>query len=183
MLLCASVPTHRAMLYRTPAAEAPGRASDYDWTLSLGGLSVMEKHNFERNVSASVSRRTLCRAGAGLVGGALLPGSVIGPAFRRKPTRDRHLPGWYIRLLGVHRHYACRAPAPTRCRGEDELKGYQLAVEHINSGHDLIKKISPKTTKGCSGRSLKFASPIPAPSRTRQCRPSSASSRRTKRAG
>ena len=24
-------------------------------------------------------------------------------------------------------------------QGEDELKGYQLAIEHINAGHPLIK--------------------------------------------
>ena len=41
-------------------------------------------------------------------------------------------------------------------QGEDELKGYQLAVEHINTGHDLIKKISPKTSKGVLGKELKF---------------------------
>src|SRR5579883_58919 len=41
-------------------------------------------------------------------------------------------------------------------QGEEELKGYQLAIEHINSGHDLIKKISPKTTKGVLGKELKF---------------------------
>ena len=41
-------------------------------------------------------------------------------------------------------------------QGEDELKGYQLAIEHINSGHELIKKISPKTTKGVLGKELKF---------------------------
>src|SRR5215469_4707044 len=41
-------------------------------------------------------------------------------------------------------------------QGEDELKGYQLAIEHINGGHDLIKKISPKTTKGVLGKELKF---------------------------
>ncbi|MBW8855670.1 MAG: substrate-binding protein [Bradyrhizobium sp.] len=41
-------------------------------------------------------------------------------------------------------------------QGEDELKGYQLAIEHINSGHELIKKISPKTTKGMLGKELKF---------------------------
>jgi ABC-type branched-subunit amino acid transport system substrate-binding protein len=40
-------------------------------------------------------------------------------------------------------------------QGEDELKGWQLAVEHINSGHDLIKKISPKTTKGVLGKEVK----------------------------
>src|SRR5689334_10240350 len=41
-------------------------------------------------------------------------------------------------------------------QGEDELKGYELAVEHINSGNELIKKISPKTTKGVLGKELKF---------------------------
>ena len=41
-------------------------------------------------------------------------------------------------------------------QGEDELKGYQLAIEHINSGHPLIKAISPKTTKGVLGKEVKF---------------------------
>jgi hypothetical protein len=42
-------------------------------------------------------------------------------------------------------------------QGEDELKGYQLAIEHINSGHELIKKISPKTTKGVLGKEVTSA--------------------------
>ncbi|MDQ6681637.1 MAG: substrate-binding protein, partial [Pseudomonadota bacterium] len=41
-------------------------------------------------------------------------------------------------------------------QGEDELKGWQLAVEHINSGHELIRKISPKTTKGVLGKTVKI---------------------------
>jgi branched-chain amino acid transport system substrate-binding protein len=41
-------------------------------------------------------------------------------------------------------------------QGEDELKGYMLAVEHINSGSDLIKKISPKTSKGVLGKEVKY---------------------------
>src|SRR5579884_1023538 len=41
-------------------------------------------------------------------------------------------------------------------QGEDELKGYELAVEHINSGNDLIKQISPKTSKGVLGKEVKF---------------------------
>src|SRR5690348_9990187 len=41
-------------------------------------------------------------------------------------------------------------------QGEDELKGMQLAVEHINGGHELIKKISPKTTKGVLGKEVKL---------------------------
>jgi len=41
-------------------------------------------------------------------------------------------------------------------QGEDELKGYQLAVEHINAGHPLIKAISPKTKKGVLGKEVKY---------------------------
>lgn len=45
---------------------------------------------------------------------------------------------------------------PYAVQGEDELKGYELAIEHINSGHPLIKAISPKTTKGVLGKEVKF---------------------------
>ncbi|HQV21125.1 MAG TPA: hypothetical protein PLC22_22795, partial [Gordonia sp. (in: high G+C Gram-positive bacteria)] len=41
-------------------------------------------------------------------------------------------------------------------QGEDELKGMQLAVEHINEGHELIRKISPKTKKGVLGKQVKL---------------------------
>ena len=40
--------------------------------------------------------------------------------------------------------------------GEDELKGMQLAIEHINTGNPLIKQISPKTTKGVLGKEVKY---------------------------
>ncbi|HET7850853.1 MAG TPA: substrate-binding protein, partial [Pseudolabrys sp.] len=41
-------------------------------------------------------------------------------------------------------------------QGEDELKGMQLAVEHINEGNELIKKIAPKVTKGVLGKQVKL---------------------------
>ena len=41
-------------------------------------------------------------------------------------------------------------------QGEDELKGFELAVEHINAGHELIKKIAPKITKGVLGKQVKL---------------------------
>ncbi len=43
-------------------------------------------------------------------------------------------------------------------QGEDELKGWQLAVDHINEGHELIKKIAPKVTKGVLGKEVKLVS-------------------------
>jgi branched-chain amino acid transport system substrate-binding protein len=40
--------------------------------------------------------------------------------------------------------------------GEDELKGMELAIEHINAGHPLIKQIAPKVTKGLLGKEVKL---------------------------
>jgi branched-chain amino acid transport system substrate-binding protein len=42
--------------------------------------------------------------------------------------------------------------------GADELKGWQLAVEHLNEGNELIKKIAPKVTKGLLGKTVKLVS-------------------------
>ena len=39
-------------------------------------------------------------------------------------------------------------------QGEDELKGWQLAVEHINNGDPLLKKIAPKVSKGLLGKKV-----------------------------
>jgi len=42
--------------------------------------------------------------------------------------------------------------------GADELKGWELAVEHLNDGNELIKKIAPKVTKGLLGKTVKLVS-------------------------
>ena len=41
-------------------------------------------------------------------------------------------------------------------QGEDELKGMQLAVEHINEGNDLLKQIAPKVTTGVLGKKVEL---------------------------
>ena len=43
-------------------------------------------------------------------------------------------------------------------QGADELKGMELAVEHINQGHPLMEVLSPKTRKGVLGKELKLLS-------------------------
>jgi branched-chain amino acid transport system substrate-binding protein len=42
--------------------------------------------------------------------------------------------------------------------GADELKGVELAVEHLNEGHPLIKAIAPKVSKGVLGKQVKVVS-------------------------
>src|SRR5690606_38769378 len=43
-------------------------------------------------------------------------------------------------------------------QGEDERKGMELAVEHINSNHPLMQKLAPKINKGVLGKKVGFLS-------------------------
>ena len=83
----------------------------------------------------SVSRRTLLTAGAGLAGGVVVHLSsqreahAVAPESRRSARGPAGSEGDTVnvaRRSAAHRRL-CGA-------GEDELKGRQLAVEHINSG-------------------------------------------------
>ena len=102
---------------------------------------------------AHLSRRRLLQAGGGLLGGALLPGVVPAwaadyPALGNYPagvSGDSVFVGVCLPQTGTY-----------ATAGEDELKGFQLAVEHLNSGHELIRKISPLTRKGVLGKTVKM---------------------------
>jgi ABC-type branched-subunit amino acid transport system substrate-binding protein len=112
----------------------------------------MKARIFERASEMNVSRRTLLRGSAGIIGGSLLPAM---PAFAEdKPAIGSYPAG----VSGSTAFIGISVPrtGTYAVQGEDELKGYQLAIEHINAGHDLIKKISPKTSKGVLGKELKF---------------------------
>jgi len=97
------------------------------------------------------SRRSVLK-----VGGALLAASAF-PRFTY--AEDRPAIGtWPAGSSGDSVTIGAAVPrtGTYAVQGEDELKGWQLAVEHINSGHDLIKKISPKTKKGVLGKQVKL---------------------------
>ena len=103
-----------------------------------------------------MSRRKLLQTGAGLAGGALLPSALTLPAFA---VGDHPPVGtWPAGSSGDSVFIGIAVPrtGTYAVQGEDELKGWQLAIEHINSGHELIKKISPKTKKGVLGKEVKF---------------------------
>ena len=102
-----------------------------------------------------VSRRKLLQSAAGLAGGVMLPAGMALPAFADdKPAIGTYPAG----SSGSSVFIGITVPrtGTYAVQGEDELKGYELAIEHINSGHELIKKISPKTTKGVLGKELKY---------------------------
>ena len=108
----------------------------------------------QQRLDGGVSRRTLLQAGAGLAGSSLLP------AFSTPLFAADHPPiGTYPAGSSGNSVFISIAVPRTGAyavQGEDELKGWQLAVEHINSGHELMRKFSPKTKKGVLGKEVKI---------------------------
>ena len=100
-------------------------------------------------------RRQLIRAGLGVAGAMVLP---MGFASSAQAADQPPIGTWPAGASGSSVFIGISVPrtGTYAVQGEDELKGYQLAIEHINAGHPLIKKISPKTTKGVLGKELKF---------------------------
>lgn len=108
-----------------------------------------------KTLSRGPSRRDFIRIGAGAAGSAALPGLISSAwAADDKPP----IGTWPAGVQGDSVFIGISVPrtGTYALQGEDELKGYQLAIEHINTGHPLIKAISPKTTKGVLGKQLKY---------------------------
>jgi len=110
---------------------------DHDWRKPLGG------------------RRDFIRTSLAVAGGLALPAGLSGRAFAAEQQAIGTYPAGTSGdsvFIGI----SVPRTGTYALQGEDELKGYQLAVEHINSGHPLIKQISPKTTKGVLGKEVKY---------------------------
>src|SRR6185437_1405921 len=121
-------------------------------TIIPGRTSIMK--NPLPKSAFRLSRRGLLQTAAGLAGGAMLPGGMPFAFAEDHPAIGTYPAGssGSSVFIGV----ATPLTGTYALQGEDDLKGWQLAVEHINSGHELIKKISPKTTKGVLGKELKL---------------------------
>jgi len=97
------------------------------------------------------TRRSLLRTGGALSITSALPRSVF--AEDRPPIGT-----WPAGSSGPSVFIGITVPrtGTYAAQGEDELKGYMLAVEHINTGDPVIRAISPKTTKGVLGKEVKY---------------------------
>ena len=89
--------------------------------------------------SRFLSRRAVLK-GAGAAGALTFTGQSL--ALVGKAWADEHPPigTWPQGSSGDSVFIGITVPrtGTYAAQGEDELKGYQLAVEHINSGHELI---------------------------------------------
>src|SRR3954469_7988109 len=97
-----------------------------------------------------ISRRALLRASAGLAGAVVLPGGMVMAAD------EPSIGTWPAGSQGATVTIGATGPrtGAYAVQGEDELKGMQLGVEHINDSHDLMKKIAPKVSKGLLGKQV-----------------------------
>ncbi len=120
----------------------------------------MSRHHNERPAAHGVSRRVLLQAGASLAGGTLLPAPFGLPAFAVGVNDKPPIGTWPDGSKGDTVNIGAAVPrtGTYAVQGEDELKGWQLAVDHINEGHPLLKKIAPKVDKGLLGKKVNLLS-------------------------
>src|SRR5277367_468112 len=105
--------------------------------------------------TGGLSRRHALLAGSAALGGGMLTPFMAMPVY----AADQPAIGtWPEGSSGSKVFIGATVPrtGTYAVQGEDELKGYQLAIVHINEGNDLVKKISPKTTKGVLGKQLEL---------------------------
>ena len=100
-------------------------------------------------------RRGVLKAGAGLLAAAAAPAGLLRYA---QAADEPPIGTWPAGSAGDSVFIGISVPrtGTYAVQGEDELKGYMLAVEHINSGDPLLRAISPKTTKGVLGKTVKY---------------------------
>jgi branched-chain amino acid transport system substrate-binding protein len=110
--------------------------------------------NFDPRLLAA-SRRDFIRTSLGVAGGLALPGLFTGEALAADQPAIGTFPAG-VQGNSVFIGIAVPRTGTYAVQGEDELKGWQLAIEHLNEGHALMKQISPKTKKGVLGKEVKY---------------------------
>ncbi|HEY9461426.1 MAG TPA: ABC transporter substrate-binding protein [Paralcaligenes sp.] len=100
-------------------------------------------------------RRSALKGALALAGGSLLSGSP----FTALAASSKQAVGNYpAGVKGDSAFVGIVVPltGPYSSEGNDERRGYELAIEQLNSGAEEIRKISPLTKKGVLGKTIKF---------------------------
>jgi branched-chain amino acid transport system substrate-binding protein len=99
----------------------------------------------------ALTRRGMLQLGTGLTAGAVLSGL---PRFALADNTP--IGTWPDGVSGDTVFIGISVPRTGTYaqQGEDELKGFELAIEHINQGHPLIRAMAPKVTQGLLGKKV-----------------------------
>ncbi|MHB1092832.1 MAG: substrate-binding protein [Thiobacillus sp.] len=115
----------------------------------------MSNNTDDKMEKGQIDRRDFLKLGTGLAGSLIIAGGLSRYAIA---ADNAPIGTWPAGASGDSVFIGMAVPrtGTYAAQGEDELKGWQLAIEHLNSGHPLIKKISPKTKKGVLGKTVKY---------------------------
>jgi ABC-type branched-subunit amino acid transport system substrate-binding protein len=105
---------------------------------------------------AGMGRRGLMLGTAGLMGGLAVGLTASDAAAATQPP----IGTWPAGSSGDTVHLGAAVPltGSYAAQGADELKGWELAVEHMNTNHPLMKAIAPKINNGVLGKKVKLVS-------------------------
>ncbi|WHZ11403.1 MAG: ABC transporter, substrate-binding protein (cluster 4, leucine/isoleucine/valine/benzoate) [Burkholderiaceae bacterium] len=115
----------------------------------------MEDRNDGRG---AMDRRALLKAGLGGAGATLI--ASVGGVRWAYAADKAPLGTWPAGTQGDTVYIGAAVPltGTYAVQGEDERKGMELAVEHINTNHELMKKIAPKVNNGLLGKKIALLS-------------------------
>jgi ABC-type branched-subunit amino acid transport system substrate-binding protein len=116
---------------------------------------MMEDRNDGRG---AMDRRALLKAGLGGAGATLI--ASVGGVRWAYAADKAPLGTWPAGTQGDTVYIGAAVPltGTYAVQGEDERKGMELAVEHINTNHELMKKIAPKVNNGLLGKKIALLS-------------------------
>ena len=114
----------------------------------------MSDFKSQKEMAAVISRRNALQLSAGTLltsfGGVQWAYAADQPAMGTWPEGskgDTVYLGAAVPLTGAY-----------AVQGADELKGWELAVEHMNTNHPLMKKLAPKVNNGVLGKKVGLVS-------------------------
>ena len=118
----------------------------------------MDDFPFDKR-AGRVSRRGALKLGASAAGAVLTP-NFFGQAGLAFADDKPAMGTWPAGSAGDSVTIGAAVPltGTYAAQGADELKGMELAVEHINQNHPLMKAIAPKVDKGVLGKTVKLVS-------------------------
>ena len=105
-----------------------------------------------------LSRRQLFKAGGGLAGGVVM--GTFGGLQWAYAADEPAIGTWPAGSQGDSVYLGAAVPltGTYAVQGADELKGWELAVEHMNTNHELMKKMAPKIDHGVLGKKVVLVS-------------------------
>lgn len=109
----------------------------------------------EALTDSPISRRALLKSGSMAVGGALAASMIPSRLLAADGSPLGNYPAGVAKstcFFGL----GCETTGPYSAQGADNLKGFQLAIEHLNSGNELARAISPHSRKGVLGKKIEY---------------------------